>query len=100
MTQPQLLSLLLLVLATYRISRFISQEAGPFDFMATIRYTITRDFSEKSDFWPTLVRCFLCNSVWVSFLLVALFAPVTGTDVLLWGLAVSGAASALWEIVP
>lgn len=64
--------LLCLALATWRVSSFLVQEAGPGDIFAQMRYRLGVRFDERSQPYGTsvlssLFTCIWCMSVWVAF---------------------------------
>lgn len=77
------LDLILLSLATWRLSHMLSAEDGPFDIFHTMR-----------SIWPgrILFTCIYCTSVWAAILLVGIHLL---TPILSWWLAISGAAMML-----
>lgn len=74
------LALVLIVgLATYRISRMIVAEDGPFDVLAKARHALTQ---RVGDTWITRgFGCVPCVSFWVS---LALSVVLTGAGAGMW----------------
>lgn len=71
--------LLLLILATWRLSHLLSKEDGPYDIATRIRYWAGVRYDKNSSEYPEtelgkLVMCMYCNSVWIGMGLVALYA--------------------------
>lgn len=76
------------VLAIWRITHLFSKEDGPFDLIFSIRKYL------GAGFWGSLMDCFYCLSIWVSFP----FGIVLGqgfVQKLLYWIACSGAACLL-----
>lgn len=78
-----------MILATYRIARMISKEAGPFEVFTRIRSYLDRRFP---DHWISDgVYCPLCVSFWAGFFVVGLSFFFIGKLIIL-ALALSGAS--------
>lgn len=78
-----LLTFILLTLATWRVSHMLVNEAGPFRVFARLR-AVTK--------LGGLLDCLYCCSVWVAALFVVVLEPSTIAGFVLWTLAASGAA--------
>jgi hypothetical protein len=85
------LSLVLAILATWRITHLLTDEDGPADIAVRFR-TWVRD-----SLIGRMLDCFLCTSVWVS-LPLALFVTRVFPDVLVAWWAISGGACLLERI--
>lgn len=73
------LHLIILCLATYRLSNFLSWESGPFEIFDKLRYFVGVRYDESSrPFGKNVISkgiiCQWCNSVWIGVLLVILYA--------------------------
>jgi hypothetical protein len=84
-------SLVLAVLATWRITHLLANEDGPADFLARLRARVGNGFLGK------LMDCFQCLSLWIAAPM-ALFVSERPLDLLLTWLALSGAACLLERI--
>lgn len=65
----------LLILATYRLSRLISVDLGPFDCFEKVRLFFGKRAS-KNIVWKTLadlVHCQFCTGIWIALVLVLIF---------------------------
>jgi hypothetical protein len=78
----------LAVLVTWRITRLVAREDGPWDVLLRLRKSLGNGFAGK------LMDCFHCLSVWVAAPL-ALVVATRPLDWLLVWLALSGAACLL-----
>jgi hypothetical protein len=82
------LRVLLVVLATWRITHLLALEDGPGDVVIHLRTKLGHGF------WGKLMDCFYCLSLWISAPM-ALFLPHHFREWPLYWLAVSGAACLL-----
>lgn len=82
--------LILAALATYRLSRMISNEEGPF-----MLFTKLRGLIPTTHWIGRGLECILCVSVWVA-LPLALYVDWSWTAPLTW-LALSGITTLLWK---
>lgn len=90
-----MLTLLCLVFATYRVSRMTSLEDGPWEVFTRLRGLVYR---KAGDTWIERgVNCPLCLSVWIGILLTGLSAiPLARYGII--ALAVSGMASLVFIV--
>lgn len=79
---------LVLVLATWRLSRLLAMEDGPFDLIFKLRKFV------GDGFWGKLMDCPFCSSIWISFILCLLVIN-SFSGLILYGLAGSGGACLL-----
>lgn len=83
------LDLLILAIATWRVSYMLTRETGPFDVFKRLRERLPLG---------GLTACIWCASVWVAALFIGLYAafvqPLTFGEMLIVVPAVSGAALA------
>jgi hypothetical protein len=75
--------LIVLALATWRLSYFMTAEKGPFDAMERLRGALPLG---------GLTACIKCVSVWAALILMALYWLVPYGQVFVWIMAVSGLA--------
>lgn len=82
------LTLIIAILATWRLSAMLSYEAGPFNVFIEIRELagiIHDDFGQKNivppTFWAELLDCVWCLSVWIGAFVAVL---VWLNPVLVW----------------
>lgn len=73
------LRLILLSLATWRISSLLVREGGPGDMFAYLRYRVGVRYDEHSNpygttFLSTIFTCIFCLSMWIGLLIV--FTPL------------------------
>jgi hypothetical protein len=68
-------------LATYRLSRMITDEEGPFAVFTTLRRLYP-----PTDWVGRGLECIMCVSVWVSLLATALVTMLGYADAWLWPL--------------
>jgi hypothetical protein len=85
---------LLLFLASYRLTRMIAMEDGPFDVFLNFRGWIYEKYDPENTQEANIVRlieCPYCISVWTSLILY--FSPV----ILIFPLGIAGAVSLLMD---
>lgn len=90
------LRVLLVILATWRITSLVVREDGPLDVFIKLRVKLGIRYNESGVAYGTNVisrglSCFWCTSVWVSFA-TAIFIP--DTDNVFWYLIAVSATSA------
>ena len=95
--------IVLIILATWRLTSLLVYEEGPFGCFYHLRRLVGIIHDDDKDpvgdngsFLAGLLKCFDCTSVWVSTLLVLIFSP----DPLLWLAGSAGAMiieRALWQ---
>lgn len=87
-----MLSFVLLSLAVWRLTALLVYDEGPRGVFVRLR--------ELSDAYGGPLTCFWCASVWVGFLASLLFRlQAGGLQWALWGLALSGAAIVIDELL-
>lgn len=95
-----IVGLLVLTLATWRLSHLVAREDGPGDGLRRLRIalgafeTIGAGWQSET-FWGKLVTCPLCLSVWIGVALVALVEVAPWSWPAVYVLAVSGGACVL-----
>lgn len=77
-----ILDFFILALATYRLSRFVATEEGPFSFMEKIRWLCGVQYDEASNPYATngfaeLLICMYCNSFWIGALMLVIWLYVS-----------------------
>ena len=77
--------LVLGVLAVWRITHLLHAEDGPWNLSVELRRHAGHGF------WGTLLDCFLCLSLWVSFPLALAIGETWGERLLLWPALSAGA---------
>ena len=82
------LSLLLCVLAVWRVTHALVHEDGPWNLITRLRRVA------GDGFWGQLMDCFYCASLWISAA-AALVIASNGREWLISWLAISGAACLL-----
>lgn len=83
---------LLNILSTWRITRILMEETGPYDVFKTLRDKALIEALAQHRHWIEIheaLQCKFCLSVWVGMMI----AIATGQNIL-WGFAYS--AGALW----
>lgn len=65
-----ILSFVVISLAVWRTAHLLSQEDGPWDIVAKIRYILGVRYDVHSNpvgqsMWAKMILCVWCNSVWV-----------------------------------
>lgn len=85
MPRPEPLDLLLAALAVWRLGLLLTRERGPFDVFLCLRTRAGIEHDEEgrplrwseNRFWPSLLSCLWCCSVWcgVGCTLLLLVAP-------------------------
>lgn len=83
MSNPTILDLILLGLATWRVSSLITQEDGPADMFVRFRRLVGVERAGEITGLATLFSCIWCVSMWVAPVLLPLTANTIGTLVLL-----------------
>jgi len=71
MENLELIPMLIMAIAVWRITRIFCFENGPFELFLKLRVMLYKNEM------GSLISCFHCLSVWVSILLVLSFFPVT-----------------------
>lgn len=67
--------LLILILATWRISSLLVSEDGPFGIFARLRDELSyNEFSQPSSFVSELFNCLWCMSIWVGLILMIAYS--------------------------
>lgn len=96
MIDPWLL-LLLLILAVYRLARFVTFDDAPFNLMLKARVAAgvynLNERGEREGFWANLLGCPYCVGLWL-----ALFAAVSAygwPEFVIYWLAIAGGQSFL-----
>ena len=88
--QKSWLDVILMILATYRLTRLVVLDDGPFDLIASARDWVFARFGE--DHWLNKgLSCPWCVSFWLA--LPVLFAP----PVAYWWLGLAGAVSLIYS---
>jgi hypothetical protein len=87
----QFYSLILGILAVWRITHLLQAEDGPGDLFVRLRRAV------GNGFWGRLLDCFYCLSLWIAAPFAALLGSETTEKLLLWP-ALSGAAILLERI--
>jgi hypothetical protein len=82
------LSLLLGVLAVWRVTHALVHEDGPWNVVTRLRR------AAGDSFWGQLMDCFYCSSLWISAAAAFVIASNAREWILSW-LAISGAACLL-----
>lgn len=93
-------AILLLALATYRLTHLITSEDGPAKLCRRLRlfagaYQSVDGRWDSEHVFGKLLSCFMCASVWVAALVYAAHVYLPALDVLWIILALSGAACLL-----
>ena len=84
-------TLLLLVLATYRVATDLAWEAGPFGCYAQLRGAVIQRLG--GEHWASEgITCPICLSFWLAPAVIVLYR---WSPLLVWWLAVAGAAALL-----
>ncbi len=91
MDQDRWFRLLLVVLATWRLTHLLASEDGPGDLIANLRLWLGDSFFGK------LMDCFYCLGLWIAAPLALLITRKWSEWPLVW-LALSGAACLLERI--
>lgn len=84
---------LIAALATYRLSRLLADEEGPWSMFSKLR-----DLTPEQSSWRRGVECIMCVSVWVALPIAVWIAPDWQHIPLLW-LALSAVTVVIrkWE---
>lgn len=82
---------LITILAAWRITHLIQAEDGPWDIVFKIRKSL------GNGFWGSLMDCFYCASIWVSFPFAIIYGK-TIFDFLSYWMAISGGAILLQKL--
>lgn len=76
---PDWFLFLIAALATYRLSRLLADEEGPWSVFSRLR-----DLTPDQSSWRRGVECIMCVSVWVAFPVAVWIAPTWQQVPLLW----------------
>lgn len=100
---PSFIVLLILVLATWRVSSLLAREEGPYDVLHKLRYYLGVRYNEYSEphsdkMLGQLVLCIWCNSIWVGFLIAVASNPFSVYSYTIVPLALSAGAILVEEI--
>lgn len=90
------LSLLVLALAVYRLSRMVAWEDGPGHVFTRLRTAATTDYDQEgrpANFAGALLACPMCLSVWFGLAGAILYWVWPAATIALLPLALSGAAT-------
>lgn len=73
------MSFVILSLATYRFASLLARENGPFDVFVKLRYILGARYDEHSNLIGTtmlsrLILCVWCSSVWIALVLTVIYA--------------------------
>lgn len=97
------ISVLLAMMATWRLSSLLAQEGGPFDLLSKLRYTVGVRFDEHSLPYGTNVVsrgiiCRYCNSMWLGifFWVLICISPTLGVYIAM-PFAISGFVTMVLE---
>jgi hypothetical protein len=86
------MTLLVQILAVYRVAHMLARENGPFDSFANARYAIEKKYGVDS--WQHAgFNCPLCISFWLSWCVPIVPDPVV------WILAIAGGVLAVHRII-
>jgi hypothetical protein len=83
-------SLLICILATWRLSHLLAEEDGPWDIIIRIRKQLGQGF------FGTLLDCFYCLSIWIAIPFAVWMSNEWITGIIYW-LAISGGACILFK---
>jgi hypothetical protein len=86
-----LLDLILVGLATWRLSSLLVSEDGPFDVFVHVRRAVGAERPGELTGLATLFTCVWCMSVWIGALLAV--AVTTGGDTVRYGLLALSAST-------
>lgn len=94
---PSFIALLVMVLATWRVSSLLAREDGPYDVLHKLRYHLGVRYNEYSEphsdkMLGQLVLCIWCNSIWVGLVIAILADPMNYFSYTIVPLALSGGA--------
>jgi len=82
------------VLATYRVSRMIAVEDGPFDVFSTLR-----EKAGQKTWIGRGLHCVLCLSVWLAFLSALLLPFTSWKEYILISLALAGGVVVVHKVI-
>lgn len=90
-----LTTLLIAILAAYRLTLLISSEGGPYAVLERFRYLVGVRLDEYSkpygtNTWARGILCPYCLSVWVGLVIAALMYLAPQAEPVLWPFALSG----------
>ena len=91
----ELINIILAILATYRISRLIIGEAGPFDIFEKIRGFVMKKY-DPNHWLYNGIGCPLCVSFWIAGLTAVYTAPTIHYWPLHW-LGIAGAVTIIYR---
>lgn len=92
------MDIIILILATWRISSLLVDELGPFEMFDRIRYRLGVRYNDKNipyarNELAELFTCIWCMSVWIGLLIAILYVTIPHyTTVLLMPFALSAGA--------
>ena len=105
------MNMLIVAIATYRITYLLLKEDGPAGLSVKFVVWIYKQQKQHRDtllgkffnFLAEVIECFYCTSFWVALGLTALAAtltPLTFFELFFWPLAASGLAMLVYQFVP
>ena len=80
-----LVSILLGILAVWRITNLLNAEDGPFELVVRLRRMAGEGF------WGQLLDCFYCLSVWIAAPFALCLGKTPGERILMWPVLSAGA---------
>lgn len=91
---PDILLLLISILATYRVVQFVTYDNAPFNLMDNFRCYLGKKAAgaKKHGAWwslAELINCPFCTGLWVSLLITLLVFGIHWYSILIW-LAIAG----------
>ena len=91
-----MMTMILAILATYRIARMLALEDGPFDAFVRVRERID---PEQQTWVGRGLNCPLCISFWVALALTALLPYVDWQTFVITWLGIAGGAAIIYRLV-
>ncbi len=94
---PDILTVLIAILATYRVAQFITYDNAPFNLMDKFRcyLGVKAAGAKKYGIWwslAELVNCPFCNGLWISLLFTLILFGFQPISILTWFAIAGGQA--------
>lgn len=78
MIMPDVLSFVVLAVATFRLGSLLAREAGPLDILLRIRHWLGVRYTKENvpvgtNMLSRMALCLYCNTIWIGIILTAVY---------------------------